>query len=149
MCIAAPRREEPPQPPRPATPRALGLLAIGAAWSMAIGCTSVAQVTNLAESACQASFETEMAAVLSAEGETLENATGLAHSATMMLTLGDLGPRPFLVAAPSGTDYSFFVEKTKSSCILRLYGRQKGFVSYTNNLTYIDSRPLPGCSCAE
>ena len=54
---------------------------------MAIGCTSVAQVTNLAESACHASFETEMAAVLSAEGETSENATGLAHSATMMLTL--------------------------------------------------------------
>ena len=149
MRIAAPRREEPPRPPRPATRRALGLLAIVAAASMAIGCTSVAQVTNLAESTCQASFETEMAAVLSAEGETPENATALARSATAMLTLGDLGPRPFLVAAPSGTDYSFFVEKTKSSCILRLYGRDKGFVSYTNNLTYIDSRPLPGCSCAE
>ena len=105
--------------------------------------------SNLAESPCQASFETEMAAVLSAEGETPENATALAHSALTILTLGDLGPRPFLVAAPSGTDYSFFVEKTKSSCILHLYGRQKGFVSYTNNLTYIDSRPLPGCSCAE
>ena len=90
-----------------------------------------------------------MAAVLSAEGETSENATALARSATTMLTLGDLGPRPFLVAAPSGTDYSFFVEKTKSTCILRLYGRQKGFVSYTNNLTYIDSRPLPGCACAD
>ena len=148
MRIAAPRRDEPRRPPSPVTRTASGLLAI-VAGSMAIGCTSVAQVTNLAESACHASFETEMAAVLSAEGETSENATGLAHSATMMLTLGDLGPRPFLVAAPSGTDYSFFVEKTKSTCILRLYGRQKGFVSYTNNLTYIDSRPLPGCSCAE
>jgi hypothetical protein len=149
MWIADSRREELPRPPRPVTRAASGLLAIVAAGSMAIGCTSVAQVTNLAESACQASFETEMAAVLSAEGETSENATALARSATTMLTLGDLGPRPFLVAAPSGTDYSFFVEKTKSSCILRLYGRQKGFVSYTNNLTYIDSRPLPGCSCAE
>ena len=149
MRIAAARREEPPRPPNPATRTAWGLLAIVAAAGVAIGCTSVAQLTNLAESACQASFETEMAAVLSAEGETSENATGLAHSATMMLTLGDLGPRPFLVAAPSGTDYSFFVEKTKSTCILRLYGRQKGFVSYTNNLTYIDSRPLPGCACAD
>ena len=148
MRIAAPRRDEPQRPPSPVTRTASGLLAI-VAGGMVIGCTSVAQVTNLAESACHASFETEMAAVLSAEGETSENATGLAHSATMMLTLGDLGPRPFLVAAPSGTDYSFFVEKTKSSCVLRLYGRQKGFVSYTNNLTYIDSRPLPGCSCAE
>ena len=149
MRIAAPRLEDPPRPPRPATRTALSLLAIFAAVSMAIGCTSVAQVTNLGESACRNSFETEMAAVLSAEGETSENATALAQSATTMLRLGDLGPRPFLVAAPSGTDYSFFVEKTKSSCILRLYGRQKGFVSYTNNLTYIDSRPLPGCSCAE
>jgi hypothetical protein len=149
MGIVDPRRDEPPRPPSPVTRTALGILAIVAAGSMAIGCTSVAQVTNLAESACQASFETEMAAVLSAEGETSENATALARSATAMLTLGDLGPRPFLVAAPSGTDYSFFVEKTKSSCILRLYGRQKGFVSYTNNLTYIDSRPLLGCSCAE
>jgi hypothetical protein len=148
MRIAAPRRDEPRRPPSPVTRTASGLLAI-VAGSMTIGCTSVAQLTNLAESACQASFETEMAAVLSAEGETSENATGLAHSATMMLTLGDLGPRPFLVAAPSGTDYSFFVEKTKSTCILRLYGRQKGFVSYTNNLTYIDSRPLPGCACAD
>ena len=58
-------------------------------------------------------------------------------------------PRPFLVASSSGTDYSFFVEKKKSGCILRLYGRQKGFVSYTNDLTYIDSRPLSGCACAE
>ena len=136
--------------PNTTLPRAAwGLPAVLAAAGMAIGCTSVAQVTNLAESTCQASFETEMAAVLSAEGETPENATALAHSAITILTLGDLGPRPFLVAAPSGTDYSFFVEKTKSSCILRLYGRQKGFVSYTNNLTYIESRPLPGCACAE
>jgi len=148
MRIAAPRRDEPQRPPSPVTRTASGLLAI-VAGGMVIGCTSVAQVTNLAESACHASFETEMAAVLSAEGETSENATALARSATTMLTLGDLGPRPFLVAAPSGTDYSFFVEKTKSSCILRLYGRQKGFVSYTNNLTYIDSRPLPECACAD
>jgi len=144
------RIAEPPRRPSRWVPRAaMGLPAILAAASVTIGCTSVAQVTNLAESTCQASFETEMTAVLSAEGETPENAAALAHSAITILTLGDLGPRPFLVAAPSGTDYSFFVEKTKSSCILRLYGRQKGFVSYTNNLTYIDSRTLPGCSCAE
>jgi hypothetical protein len=126
-----------------------GLSAILAAASMTIGCTSVAQVANPADPACRDSFESQMAAVLSGEGETSENATALAHGAITILTLGDLGPRPFLVAAPSGTDYSFFVEKTRSSCILRLYGRQKGFVSYTNNLTYIESRPLPGCSCGE
>ena len=116
---------------------------------MVVSCTSVAQLTNLADASCQTSFETEMQTILSGQGETPENAAKLAHRAVTILTLGDLGPRPFLVAAPSGTDYSFFVEKTKSGCILRLYGREKGFVSYTNNLTYIDSRPLQGCSCSE
>ena len=119
------------------------------AAAMVIACTSVARLTNLADASCQASLETEMQAILGGQGETPENATKLAHRAVTILTLGDLGPRPFLVAAPSGTDYSFFVEKTKSGCILRLYGREKGFVSYTNNLTYIDSRTLQGCSCSE
>jgi hypothetical protein len=116
---------------------------------MVVSCTSVARLTNLADASCQASIETEMQAILGGQGETPENAAKLAHRAVTILTLGDLGPRPFLVAAPSGTDYSFFVEKTKSGCILRLYGREKGFVSYTNNLTYIDSRTLQGCMCAE
>ena len=119
------------------------------AAAMVIACTSVARLTNLADASCQASFETEMQTILGGQGETPENAAKLAHRAVTILTLGDLGPRPFLVAAPSGTDYSFFVEKTKSGCILRLYGREKGFVSYTNNLTYIDSRTLQGCSCSE
>ena len=103
----------------------------------------------MADSACQASFETELAAVLLGQGETQQNATTLAQRAVGILTVADLGPRPFLVASPSGTDYSFFVERKKSGCILRLYGRQKGFVSYTNDLTYIDSRSLEGCSCTE
>ena len=119
------------------------------AAAMVSACTSVARLTNLADASCQASFETEMQTILGGQGETPENAAKLAHRAVTILTLGDLGPRPFLVAAPSGTDYSFFVEKTKSGCILRLYGREKGFVSYTNNLTYIDSRTLQGCSCSE
>ena len=127
---------------------AYGMLPILAA-AMVSACTSVARLTNLADASCQASLETEMQAILGGQGETPENATKLAHRAVTILTLGDLGPRPFLVAAPSGTDYSFFVEKTKSGCILRLYGREKGFVSYTNNLTYIDSRTLQGCSCSE
>jgi len=119
------------------------------AAAMVSACTSVARLTNLADASCQASFETEMQTILGGQGETPENAAKLAQRAVTILKLGDLGPRPFLVAAPSGTDYSFFVEKTKSGCILRLYGREKGFVSYTNNLTYIDSRTLQGCSCSE
>ena len=116
---------------------------------LVLSCTSVSQITNLSDDACRVSLETGLEGVLAAQGETPENASALANRAITVLALGNLGPRPFLVAAPSGTDYSFFVEKKKSGCILRLYGRQKGFVSYTNDLTYIDSRPLPGCRCAE
>ena len=41
------------------------------------------------------------------------------------------------------------IERKDDACLLRLYGRQKGFVSYTNNLTYIATRPLTACACAE
>jgi hypothetical protein len=65
------------------------------------------------------------------------------------LTAYDLGPRPFAIAAPSGTDYRFFVQRKGEACVLNLYGRQKGFVSYTNNLTYIATQDLSDCTCAE
>jgi hypothetical protein len=125
------------------------LPAIIAVLVMGTSCTSVALITNLNDPACQTSLETELVAVLVGQGETPENAITLAQRTAKILTLADLGRRPFLVPSSSGTDYSFFVDKAKSGCILRLYGRQKGFVSYTNDLTYIDSRPLQGCSCAE
>lgn len=129
--------------------RSSARLAIVVAVISATSCTSVARITNLTDPACQTSLETELVAVLLGQGETPENSTALAQRTATILAVGHIGPRPFLVASPSGTDYSFFVEKKKSGCILRLYGRQKGFVSYSNNLTYIDSRPLQGCSCAE
>ena len=129
--------------------RAAVRLAIVVAAMSVASCTSVARITNLTDPACQTSLETELVAVLLGQGETPEDSTALAQRTATILAVGHIGPRPFLVASPSGTDYSFFVEKTKSGCMLRLYGRQKGFVSYSNNLTYIDSRPLQGCSCAE
>jgi hypothetical protein len=127
-----------------------GALAPILAWALAVSsCTSVARLTNLPESSCRTTVESQLASVLVAEGETPDAATSLARDTLTILTLSDIGPRPFVVAAPSGTDYSFFVEKKKAGCILRLYGRQKGFVSYTNNMTYIASRALEGCACAE
>jgi hypothetical protein len=54
-----------------------------------------------------------------------------------------------MVGAPSGSDYAFFVQKKGSECLLRLYGRQKGFVRYTNNMTYIATRKLPPCRCVD
>jgi uncharacterized protein YceK len=115
----------------------------------ASGCTSVAQLTNLADPSCSATFQTQLASVLVQEGETAETAQALAQSTDLALSSGRVGPRPFLVSSPKGTDYSFFIQPKKSGCFLRLYGRQRGFTSYTNNLTYIATRPLSGCACSQ
>jgi len=120
-----------------------------AAAVLSAGCNTVAQVTNLADASCGATFESQLSSVLIEQGETAEAAALLAKHTFLILTTAQLGPRPFLVAAPSGTDYSFFVQKKSDRCLLRLYGRQKGFVSYTNDLTYIATRELAGCACRE
>jgi uncharacterized membrane protein len=130
---------------RPAPPRWLILwVALSAA-----SCTSVAKITTLAENDCEHAFTGALERVLAKEGETPPNARQLAESTSAALRSYDLGPRPFLVESPSGVDYSFFVEKKGAACLLRLYGRQKGFTSYTNNLTYIATEPLAPCQCAE
>ncbi len=113
------------------------------------GCATVAQVTNLAEAPCNASFEGALSSILTEQGEKKDIADSLAHRTYLMLSSAELGPRPFVVPSPSGTDYFLFIQKKPESCLLRLYGRQKGFMSYTNNLTYISTRELSGCSCQE
>jgi hypothetical protein len=114
-----------------------------------VRCTTVAQVTTLSNPACRDTLRVALAKALRSEGETAPVAEKLADSSTASLQTGGLGPRPFLIASSSGVDYSFFVEKKGAKCLLRLYGRQKGFVSYTNNLTYIATEPLAPCECAE
>jgi len=132
--------------PRHAARRAaLVLLPSILAW----GCTSVAQVTTMSDERCNEAVTSALAKVLEKEGEPPQVAGQLAESAAAELRTMTLGPRPFLIPSPSGVDYSFFVEKKSDSCLLRLYGRQKGFVSYTNNLTYIETEPLAPCRCAE
>jgi acid phosphatase len=116
---------------------------------LALGCTTVAQVTTLSDPACHRTLTSALARVLEAQGESGPVAAKLADSATTELQYAALGPRPFLVASSSGTDYSFFVEQKGAACLLRLYGRQKGFVSYTNNLTYIATEPLAPCQCSD
>ncbi|HYX21112.1 MAG TPA: hypothetical protein VFA98_09750 [Thermoanaerobaculia bacterium] len=122
---------------------ALGLLLL------ASGCVSVAKLTTLSDPGCRQRLTTALATVLQGQGEAPEEAERLAGSTAGALEAVDLGPRPFLVSARSGTDYSFFVERKGVSCLLRLYGRQKGFVSYTNDITYIATEPLAPCDCAE
>ena len=113
------------------------------------GCTTVAQVTTLSDQNCRHAFEDQMSLILVAQGEKQEVADKLAESTTTVLLTGSLGPRPFLVASPSGADYGFFVEQKSSECLLRLFSRRKGFTRYTNNLTYIATGWLTGCMCAE
>ena len=127
----------------------LFLLTVLAAALFAGGCTTVAQVANLTDEKCSAAFESQLSSVLVEQGEKEDVASALAHRTFRILTSAELGPRPFLVSSSSGTDYTFFVQKKGERCLLRLYGRQKGFVSYTNNLTYIATRELSGCACQE
>jgi hypothetical protein len=109
----------------------------------------MAKVTNLSEESCRASFTRHLSSILSHEGEKPEASEALASKTASTLMTYDLGPRPFAIAAPSGTDYRFFIDRKGINCVLTLYGRQKGFVSYTNNLTYIATELLPDCTCAE
>lgn len=109
----------------------------------------MAKVTNLLDESCRTSFTHRLSTILAHQGETSETSDALANKAVFTLTSYDLGPRPFAIAALSGTDYRFFVDRKGTDCVLTLYGRQKGFVSYTNNLTYIETESLPGCACVD
>ncbi len=116
---------------------------------LALSCASVAQITTLSDPVCQRALTSAFTAMFEEEGEKPDVAAELAESTSTALQYGALGPRPFLVEAPSGVDYSFFVEPKGATCLLRLYGRQKGFVTYTNNISYIATRDLTPCQCAE
>jgi hypothetical protein len=113
------------------------------------GCATVAKVTNLSEESCRTSLTNQLSAILTAQGEKPASSDALAHKTVSTLTTYDLGPRPFAIAAPSGTDYRFFIDRKGVDCVLTLFGRQKGFVSYSNNLTYIATEVLSDCTCAD
>ena len=123
-------------------------LAIGLPLLIA-GCTTVAQVTTVSEPACRQALDSGLARIFEAQGESAAVAQQLARSTTSSLATGNLGPRPFVVSSSSGVDYGLFIQMDGASCLLRLFGRQKGFVSYTNNLTYIATEPLAQCRCTE
>jgi len=123
-------------------------LAIGLPLLIA-GCTTVAQVTTVSEPACRQALDSGLARIFEAQGESAAVAQQLARSTTSSLATGNLGPRPFVVSSSSGVDYGLFIQMDGASCLLRLFGRQKGFVSYTNKLTYIATEPLAQCRCAE
>jgi len=113
------------------------------------GCASMAKVANLSEESCRTSFTRQLSVILTQEGEKPPIADALAHKTVSTLATYDFGPRPFAIAAPSGTDYRFFINHKGADCVLTLFGRRKGFISYTNNVTYIATEILPDCTCAE
>ena len=122
---------------------------VAVAFLVVGGCTTVAQLTTLSDQNCRHTFVDRMSSILVEQGEKQEVAEKLAESTMNVLSTGSLGPRPFLVASSSGADYGFFVGQKSSDCLLRLFSRQKGFTRYRNNLTYIATRQLDGCMCAE
>jgi hypothetical protein len=132
---------------RAGTKRLMGVFAC--VLGLAAGCTSVAQVTTMDDPACRSTVRDQLNSVLIEQGEMPDIAERLAVNTATVLATGALGPRPFGVSSPSGADYSFFVQQKRSECLLRLYGRQKGFARFSNNLTYVASRSLDGCRCAE
>ena len=113
------------------------------------GCASMAKVANLTEESCRTSITRHLSYLLIREGEKLPIAEALAHKTVSAFATNDFGPHPFAVAAPSGEDYQFFIQHKGADCALTLSGRQKGFMSYTNNVTYIATEILPDCTCAE
>ncbi|MGZ9138296.1 MAG: hypothetical protein ACXW38_00780 [Nitrospira sp.] len=124
------------------------------AFSLAValtasGCASVAKLTNLSEESCHTSFTHHLSSILTQEGEKFEIADALAHKTVSTLTTHDLGPRSFAIAAPSGTDYRFIIDQKGADCVLTLFGRRKGFISYINYLTYIATEIVPDCTCAK
>ena len=128
-----------------------GLLSTSFFWLVVVampGCATMGTLTNLSDESCRLSFTRALSSVLSYEGEQPERSMVMASTTASTLLAYDLGPRPFVVVAPSGTDYRFFIDRKGTDCVLTLYGRQKGFVSYTNNATYIATKTLPDCTCA-
>ena len=131
------------------TPIHYGARALCAALFLAAGCATVGKIDTLDDAACRSAFDDGIASILISQKESPEVAHGLARRVASTNVFVHAGPRPFLVASPSGTDYEFFVEVKDKQCMLRLYGRYKGFSSYTNNLTYIATEALPQCRCSE
>lgn len=113
------------------------------------GCAPLVRVENLEEAQCRESLQETLSSILKERGETLEVARLLAVRTSDLLASADIGPRPFLVASSSGADYTFLFQKKAEHCVVRLYGIQKGWVSHTNNINYLATRELSGCTCRE
>lgn len=118
-----------------------------AALIVSAACLTNAAIINLDDASCRSALARAISTILVGQKEPPEIADRLAADAVETMDPTEIRFRPLSVSSPSGTDYIFVVRLKSSGCLLRLYAREKGSWSYTNNLTYIATEPLPGCKC--
>jgi len=109
------------------------------------GCATIGEL-DLSDEKCAADFRSQIASILVSQGEKPAEAEALGQRAALEIGFGSPGLRPFVVGSRT-TDYTFFVEKKKAGCLLRLLSRERGFTVYTNDITYIETRSVPACRC--
>lgn len=125
----------------------LGSLVCLVALAFSSACLTIAHVANLDDASCRSTLAKAISTILVGQGEQSEVADWLAGDALNAMVSGGWRSVPFSVSSPFGTVYTFVFQLKKEGCLLRLYGRQRGSWSYTNDLTYIATEPLPGCAC--
>ena len=114
---------------------------------LAAGCAQVSAVRNPETPACVASLRQAFGDILAAQGEAPQAVAQLVQHGADPVLLRHNGPRPLFLRSPSGIDYGLFFDRRENACLLRLYMRRQGFSTYTNNVTYIDTRTVGGCDC--
>lgn len=141
----------PCRPPRAAT-RAPAARGAGLALVLAIaGCarTGAARVLNPAVPRCETSLRDAFALMLVGQGEHEDVAEKVAKSGAEALADVDLGAKPFLLRSPSGIAYAFYFEDEGERCLLHLVAMQGGSLQVSDTLTFLATRPLPGCRCEQ
>jgi hypothetical protein len=123
-------------------------LLCGTAMAISLaGCATVGR-PDLSSQACGDELARQISDVLFAQGESRLIADDLANGLTGDLSTGALSPVSFFADSPSGCQYGFAIHQTSEGCVLRLYYRKRPGYEVTNNITYIDTRPLKGCTCS-
>jgi len=110
----------------------------------------ISRVTNLSDSACRDTLSAQIVSALVKDGMTMDTAKTMSADTLAALSYSRES-RPFYAFSPSDVRYGFFVQKTKSGCVLRLYQRESqmgaGRGAYTNTWNYIATRSIAECSC--
>jgi hypothetical protein len=118
------------------------------ALAASAACMSAARATNFEDASCRSTLAKAISTILAGQGEQPEIADWLGADALQGSDPAGLRAKGFSVSSPFGTDYKFILQRKGESCLLRLYRREKGSRSTTNDLTFLATEPLPGCLCS-